>query len=177
MIHVSKRYGLLLAIEAPSQSSVIRPLPVAFWGCTASFWSSSATCICVSEFLCPDVSSYHLTGDIDNWVDTDRGAEGWARVVFCIKMCEPCSANGIPRMKVAALTLGIWLHCDNVWPYRLISRDFRIYISVIWDYVRNPSPKPTFITTQLRSSVWSPQSRSAIIPSPYADLGCFWSRT
>ena len=47
MIHVSKRYGLLLAIEAPSQSSVIRPLPVAFWGCTASFCSSSDTCICV----------------------------------------------------------------------------------------------------------------------------------
>ena len=123
MIHVSKRYGLLLAIEAPSQSSVIRPLPVAFLWCTASFCSSSATCICVSEFLCPDVSSYHLTGDIDNWVDTDRGAEGCARVVFCIKMCEPCSANGIPRMKVAALTFGLWLHRENVWPVRLLSID------------------------------------------------------
>ena len=37
-----------------------------------------------------------------------------------------------------------------------------------WDWT---NPKPTFVTTQSRSSVWSAQSRSIIIPSTCASSG------
>lgn len=76
----------------------------------------------VTEFLCPSVSSSHLTWDLGNWVDADRGGEDSANVVLLNQeVCNPYvdglmrfpSAHVMATMKVAASTFALWLCCEN----------------------------------------------------------------